>query len=230
MSSQITSFLQTNLEFIGCDWQSNIRLLDYACGTGMVTQVRQPPQHAWTSEICLRILQALASSVTEAVGVDISSVMIEKYAEFTKSTKNRLGGALSPQTYVGNLLAAVDDEHKQNELDRQLSGFDLVAVGLGFHHFPDHQSAVERLSARLKGGGVLLVIDFTPQNKLVAEGEQGTRGDISASGFASAQMRVLFEAAGLTTFAYREMEQQVELHRSDRVVKKTVFMARGRKP
>lgn len=41
ISSRITQFLQDNLEFIGCDWENgDIRLLDYACGTGMITKVR----------------------------------------------------------------------------------------------------------------------------------------------------------------------------------------------
>lgn len=42
------------------------------------------------------------------------------------------------------------------------SGFDVVAVGLGFHHFDDPEYAAKRLVARLKPGGVLLILDFLP--------------------------------------------------------------------
>lgn len=40
--------------------------------------------------------------------------------------------------------------------------FDLVAVGLGFHHFEDPILAATRLAKRLKPEGVLLIIDFLP--------------------------------------------------------------------
>lgn len=44
--------------------------------------------------------------------------------------------------------------------------FDVAAVGLGFHHFDDPALAARRLAARLKTGGVLVILDFLPHGEL----------------------------------------------------------------
>lgn len=44
----------------------------------------------------------------------------------------------------------------------EFEGFNIAAVGMGWHHFTDPSLAAKRLSERLKTGGVLLIIDFLP--------------------------------------------------------------------
>lgn len=63
--------------------------------------------------------------------------------------------------YHGNLCAPGDDDPLAFR-GPEFSGFDLAVVGLGFHHFDDPELAAARLVARLRPGGVLLVIDFLP--------------------------------------------------------------------
>lgn len=47
----------------------------------------------------------------------------------------------------------------------EFTGFDVAAVGLGFHHFDDPTLAARRLGERLKTGGVLMILDFLPHDK-----------------------------------------------------------------
>lgn len=61
--------------------------------------------------------------------------------------------------FHGNLCVP-EDQDPENFRGDKFSGFDLAVVGLGFHHFDDPDLAAKRLAARLKPGGVLLIIDF----------------------------------------------------------------------
>lgn len=63
--------------------------------------------------------------------------------------------------FHGNLCVP-EDQDPEAFRDGKFSGFDLAVVGLGFHHFDDPDLAAKRLAARLKPGGVLLIIDFLP--------------------------------------------------------------------
>lgn len=63
--------------------------------------------------------------------------------------------------FHGNLCVP-EDEDPEAFRDGKFSGFDLAVVGLGFHHFDEPDLAAKRLAARLKPGGVLLIIDFLP--------------------------------------------------------------------
>lgn len=61
--------------------------------------------------------------------------------------------------FHGNLCEPGDKDPEAFRGPR-FSGFDLAVVGLGFHHFDDPALAARRLAARLRPGGVLMIIDF----------------------------------------------------------------------
>lgn len=63
--------------------------------------------------------------------------------------------------FQGNLCVP-EDQDPEAFRDGKFFGFDLAVVGLGFHHFDDPDLAAKRLAARLKPGGVLMIIDFLP--------------------------------------------------------------------
>lgn len=63
--------------------------------------------------------------------------------------------------FHGNLCVP-GDENPEAFRDGRFFGFDLAVVGLGFHHFDDPDLAARRLVARLRPGGVLMIIDFLP--------------------------------------------------------------------
>ena len=153
--------------------------------------------------------------------------MIERYKDTLSETKNKHGKLLAPQARVGNFFSDTPDDSLQGD---EFHNFDLAVVGLGFHHFPSHVVALQRLAERLKIGGVLLILDFTPENELLSEEERKHRHDVSASGFSESDMATLFEKAGLKDAKYTVMEQPVEMRRPNRTVVKKVFMAKAVKP
>lgn len=63
--------------------------------------------------------------------------------------------------FSGNLCVP-EDQDPEAFRDGKFFEFDLAVVGLGFHHFDHPDLAAKRLAARLKPGGVLLIIDFLP--------------------------------------------------------------------
>lgn len=63
--------------------------------------------------------------------------------------------------FHGNLCIPGDEDPAAFR-DPRFFGFDLAVVGLGFHHFDDPELAARRLVARLRPGGVLMIIDFLP--------------------------------------------------------------------
>jgi SAM-dependent methyltransferase len=165
--------------------------------------------------------QALAGHLSKATGMDISGKMVDEYktrlADLAPTTPQ--GAPLPINTHVGDLLA----EELSPELPR-VEGFDLAAVGLGFHHFDNFPRAVARLAACLKPGGTLLILDFT---------EEGDRLDpapgVTAQGFSEQMMVGLFEQAGLQDAAYTLMDGHAELMHHGKAGRKKVFLARGRK-
>ncbi|KAF2970533.1 hypothetical protein GQX73_g3078 [Xylaria multiplex] len=206
LNERLTRELQARLDFIGVDWASDdedsdeegeqgdrkkprreVRLLDYACGTGMMSR-------------------ALAPYVTQCVGMDISEQMVAAY-----NTRAENQG-LSPDemhAVLGDLaLETVDNSLSSPEL----FNFDIAVVGGGFHHFGDPELAAKRLVERLKPGGVLLIWDFLPHGARHGHGhghgghshaEKGSGHDVFHSvmhhGFSEARMREIFTAAGAGT-------------------------------
>ena len=118
----------------------NRRMLDYACGSGLVSKALKP----------------LFSSV---VGVDVSSSMLDKY----RATASALG--LEPDEMIGvrgDLLSPEPQPTDPPLPEEDLRHFDLAAISLALHHMEDPVDAAKKLAARLKPGGKLLVIDWTP--------------------------------------------------------------------
>ncbi|KAI1771658.1 S-adenosyl-L-methionine-dependent methyltransferase [Hypoxylon cercidicola] len=190
-----------------------VRLLDYACGTGMMTR-------------------ALAPYTTQCVGIDISENMVAAYnarAEYQGLSADEM------HAIVGDLGAA--EGPRPADLlahPRLCSGlFDVATVGGGLHHFADPELAAERLGQRLRPGGVLLVWDFLPHGPRHAH----ARGSHSVlhHGLSEDRVRALFERAGVGEgFALVVLGSGVSPghglgHDDGEPVKRQVFLARGQK-
>jgi SAM-dependent methyltransferase len=215
MLNSIHAFVLPNLAWLGVPFASPsesfenaprpaqpIRVLDYACGPGTITDI-------------------LYSHAHEFVGVDLAQGMVDEYnRRFAHSLPGEVA-ATNARAVVGNLI----DQSKESSVpEAQLGSFDLVAVGLGFHHFQRLDVAVERLSAYLKTGGVLLIVDLVTHAKESTEGVNPAKHTVAHHGFAEGEVRSLFEAARLTDFGYKEMEEEVLMRGTER---RRVFMTKG---
>ncbi|OBT85813.1 hypothetical protein VE02_06045 [Pseudogymnoascus sp. 03VT05] len=128
-------------------------LLDYACGTGTITK-------------------ALSEHCTRVIGIDVSPGMV---AAYNTTASNQGLEEDEVHAWVGDLI---DPEiARPGEFEGEVFwGFDLVVVGLGFHHFGDVGVAARRLGERLKGGGVLVVMDFLPHDGMHGHGHSHGHG------------------------------------------------------
>ncbi|RFU35016.1 hypothetical protein B7463_g1331, partial [Scytalidium lignicola] len=190
-----------------------IRLLDYACGTGLVSR-------------------ALAPYITQSIGIDISENMVAQYN--LRATNQGLSSS-EMSAYQGNLLLP-NDTDPASLSGPEFYGFDVAAVGLGFHHFNDPPLATKRLAERLKSGGVLLIIDFMPHASGQGHSHEGdgrdARHTVTHYGFSEDQVKKMFVDAGVGKgFEYQVVGEGVVFVRGEGVdeMKRTVFMARGEK-
>ncbi|KAK3996290.1 S-adenosyl-L-methionine-dependent methyltransferase [Cladorrhinum sp. PSN332] len=215
--------VRARLDFIGADWvdegesdeetdgkeskpKSQVRLLDYACGTGVLSR-------------------ALAPYTTQCVGIDLSDGMV---AAYNARAENQ---GLSPsemRAYQGNLCDPADAEPAAFAKP-DFSNFDVAAIGLGLHHFDNPGLAVQRVAARLRKGGVLLVLEFLTHGK--AQGDHPAIATVTHHGFSESEMKKLYEDAGVgKDFALQEVS--VVFNRGGEYQpewKRNIFIARGSK-
>lgn len=220
----------------------SVRLLDYACGTGLVSR-------------------ALLPFITQAVGIDLSSGMVDVY---NQTAANQGLAPEEMRAVVGNLVPSSGNGPQGEISGEEFWEFDIAAVGLGFHHFEKPALAAKRLGERLKKGGTLLIIDFLPHG-LTGHGqghgqesaakhdghahrhgstdgdaaqedpeqEKKTQATVLHNGFSEQQMKTMFEDAGVGEgFEFVSLGNAVvfsKLKENGEDMKRTVFMARGRK-
>jgi len=148
-------------------------VLDYACGTGLISK-------------------ELASHAKCIVGVDISQSMIDQY---NQSVVNQGIPPEEMRAVCCDLTAAPD----------QLDGmkFDVVVCASSYHHFPSIEDVTKALASYLKPGGSLLVADLMKPSSAQELFPSETHHVVPhKGGFEEANIRVVFEGAGLTNFAF----------------------------
>lgn len=216
LASQVSDALQERKGWIGVQWakpddKRDIRLLDYACGTGAITK-------------------ALGPYVNTIRGIDISENMVEVYNKAAQSS------GLKPEqanAAVGDLIAEKVSDHLTGP---EYENFDIAVIGLGFHHFEDPALSVKRLTERLKvETGVLLIVDFLPfEAKSGAQHPEIDMPDMQSTikhnGFEREDMKKLYDDAGLEDFGWSVLEEPAVMEMKERTVHRTIFIARGRRP
>jgi SAM-dependent methyltransferase len=129
------------------------------------------------------------------------------------------------------------------------ANFDIAGVALGFHHFNNPARCIENLYTSLKKGGVLFIVDWLPKDVKAedhighAHAHPGDHGaeqpeteeyqkmqkTIKTNGFSETDMRSFFSEAGFTDFGFVVLEEAFLLQMNGKEVRKTGFIARGRK-
>ncbi|KAJ4386186.1 hypothetical protein N0V93_009079 [Gnomoniopsis smithogilvyi] len=157
-TEEIAQRIKGKLDFLGVDWvedgsseeededgkgdgkpERQVRLLDYACGTGSMSRIFAP-------------------YTTQCIGIDLSEKMVQIY------NARALNQGLAEQEmmgYQGDLCVPTDEDPAAFR-NPKFFEFEMACVGLGFHHFDDPSLAAKRLVSRLKSGGVLMILDFLP--------------------------------------------------------------------
>ncbi|KAI1392191.1 S-adenosyl-L-methionine-dependent methyltransferase [Hypoxylon trugodes] len=237
LNERLTKEIQARLDWIGVDWAVNddtdddsvedadedtnrpeeefgpakakkeVRLLDYACGTGMMSR-------------------ALVPYTTQCLGIDISEGMV---AAYNSRAENQGLSRDEMHAVVGDLIVA--DEPQPAELsDSRFFGFDVATVGGGLHHFADPELAAERLVQRLRPGGVLLVWDFLPHGPWHGHGGNS----VLHHGLSEERVRSMFERAGAGKgFSLEVLGSGISpgqcVHGEAEPLRREVFLARGEK-
>jgi len=162
--------------------------------------------------------------------MDVSENMVQAYnLRFSPETPSGAPGdredeSINAHAVVGNLLTA--QEPAQALSTPEYRDFDLVAVGLGYHHFADLQLATRRLADRLRPGGIFLIIDFVTHAMEMVPEMQAAANTVAHLGFSEEELKQIFEGAGLADFALVRMGEEVHLKGT---MKREPFLARGRK-
>lgn len=170
--------------------------------------------------------QTFAPYATELRGMDLSANMLERYNDWARNA-GLYPAKMSAE--VGNLVDEAGPT--ASAMKAEYFDFDLVAVGVAFHHFADPGLAAKRLVERLKpGSGVLLVLDFLRSQPWLTPTDHPANPTVSHHGFSEDTMRDMFVAAGcqdVRTIPVGKIEFEHEGH----AFTLDAFLARGtRKP
>lgn len=209
VSKQVSDALQQRREWIGARWAGtddtgrDVRLLDYACGTGSITN-------------------ALAPYVDTIRGIDLAEDMVARYNEAARQS-----GMTSDHcnAVIGDLFAESVPDHLTTP---DLYQFDIAVIGLGFHHFEKPGLAIKRLAERLKPGeGVLVIVDFLPFSKDDHGG--AAHHTIKTHGFGKQDMEKMYKEAGLEDFGFAELDEPAVMEFESGTKKRDVFIAKGKR-
>ncbi|KIX08683.1 uncharacterized protein Z518_03340 [Rhinocladiella mackenziei CBS 650.93] len=194
------------------DQQHDIRLLDYACGSGTASR-------------------ALAHFVTQAVGLDLSQNMVEQYNKHAREM-GFYPDRMHARQY--DLLAEPDPKQQQPLSEQELSGFDIVVVSAALHHVADPGKLLKCLAQCLKRGGVCVVLDKIPDLTMESLGaaippeHADALNTISKRGFSEEEMRKLYEDAGLgRNFDHVVIDRSFEFTVAGRKIQFNGFITRG---
>ncbi|KAM0753975.1 S-adenosyl-L-methionine-dependent methyltransferase [Meredithblackwellia eburnea MCA 4105] len=150
-------------------------LLDFACGSGLVSQRLAPH--------CKRI-----------VGVDLSQAMVDHFNQLVADH------GIEKEEMVAIQRDELKDD--ENELDGEL--FDVVLCAQAYHHIPDVDAVTLALSRRVKPQGKLIVIDLDStsgfadwRNRVSKESAEKYKKVVAhKNGFAPEELISSFEKTG----------------------------------
>ncbi|EHY54820.1 hypothetical protein HRR83_004010 [Exophiala dermatitidis] len=187
----------------------DIRLLDYACGSGTVSK-------------------ALLPFITQAVGLDISTGMVSEYNKWAQST-----GLDSDKVwaYEYDMLAGGESKPLPQQ---KLSDFDIVVVSMALHHVSDPTKLMQRLAKCLRPGGTCVILDRVPDSTssrtdvTLSTSQAEMLKTVNQHGFSEGEMRRLYQDAGLGhKFDYVVIPHPFKAQVFGQELSITGFIARG---
>ncbi|KAK6459589.1 methyltransferase [Scheffersomyces xylosifermentans] len=122
-------------------FKPGMKLMDFACGTGLVTMKLAP------------YLQK-KGVLTEVVGVDINKDFL---ARFNSKAQDVVSDELSIKSHVYDIL----DPEVQSELDEKFGAkFDVIICTYSYHHLDSYRDVTKKLASFLRPGGWIYIVDF----------------------------------------------------------------------
>lgn len=144
---------------------------------------------------------AFAPRVTRVIATDLTAEMLTKTAELAAKR-----GLSNVETRPADAEALPFDD----------ASFDLVTCRLAFHHFPNPRQALSEFARVLKSGGVLGFTDnVTVPDKQAAgyyNAYEKLRDPSHNWVYPLVRLQAMFEDAGLTVEAARELSKELEFH------------------
>ncbi|EZF74012.1 hypothetical protein H105_04141 [Trichophyton soudanense CBS 452.61] len=206
---QIREHLQENLSWFDAhpptDGQLKGKMMDYACGEGYISRFFTP-------------------YFSKCIGVDEAAGMVEKFNQTARQEK-------LPETQIyavkGNLTEA---EGTPSIAGEEFFKFDLIIIVHALHHIDDPQKLINRLTERLRPGGIVVVADWEKKGKDVhpVDINHPAAHTVSHSGFTENDMHEFFKKAGCKESEYTVLKEEMTVPEVWGG-KKTLFFAKGRK-
>ncbi|KAF4625387.1 hypothetical protein G7Y89_g12780 [Cudoniella acicularis] len=220
LARQITEYTQSHVEWIGVTPaipSAPVRMLDYACGSGVASL-------------------ALLPFVNAITGIDVSESMVEKFNEAAY-----IQGLDKEQMHAfrGDLMVPIENTAENLKTD-DLYNFDIIVISMALHHVEEPQGMILKLVERLRDGGAILIIDWAPTtkdgNKLSQNGNDDNHPQDfhsvlhtrSRLGFGKEEMEEMLQLAGCSKTDYA-FHPDLSTLPSEFGGDKQLFFARGTK-
>lgn len=118
-------------------FKPGIKLMDFACGTGIVTEKLYP--------------YLAGDKDTSIVGVDINEILLNSFDLKAKAAPANV----HVESHVCDVLTTEPEVQAKFE-----SSFDVVICTMSYHHLENYRDITTTLATFLKKGGWLFIIDF----------------------------------------------------------------------
>lgn len=130
-------------QFPNSVFKPGMKLMDFACGSGLVTQRFAP------------YLESDSAVKTEIFGIDVSPLFLAKYDEKAKEINTKYSG-IEMKSELCDIL-----DPKSEVVTSQYEGsMDVIVTTLAYHHIENYQKVTQKLATFLKPGGWLFIYDF----------------------------------------------------------------------
>lgn len=125
-------------------FKPGMKLMDFACGTGIVTQYFAP-------------YISSPNAKTEITGIDINEILLSKFDQKAELVHQKYGPNVTMKSYLYDIL----DAKIQPEVDSKFEkSMDTIVCTISYHHIDNYQTVTKKLATFLKPGGWLFIIDF----------------------------------------------------------------------
>ncbi|KAL8922040.1 MAG: hypothetical protein Q9172_003723 [Xanthocarpia lactea] len=232
IGKQIIAEILSRLDWIGIPASSEeddrnqktspFRLLDYACGEGVISR-------------------GIFKHVDEAWGIDLSAGMVKMFNQRAATFEIPEGKKMF--AVQGDLLAPSSAEdgssisHSTSFAGKEWFDFDMAIMSMALHHVHSPEDAVKKLVERVKEGRSVLFIDWIsgttvrpePCEHGKAVHELPGAHTTTREGFTKDEMEKILMDAGCEDIGFAEAKELTYLDFGEQRIWRRLFLAKGKK-